>query len=325
MTVSTGPVADPADAYEIDRACFAHDRPDVPGSTLEEFTAALSVPHAGYRSEHHLGHLDGVPVGYLELSFPLRDNLDNAEIRLAVHPAHRRRGVGRALFALAERRLRAEGRKRLLGAASRRHPDGPAFAAEVGALAALEEIRSTLRLSESDDARLAALLADAWTHADGYRLVLWTGVPPDEIIDDVAALDSRFMLDAPTGDLAFEAEAVDADRIREGERARQSRGRISYHAGALHGDRLIAWTQLNGSRSHPDHAWQGITLVDPDHRGHRLGLLIKLANLAQIRELHAGLERVSTFNAATNQHMLAINRQMGFREVESVLHFQWTA
>src|SRR3954449_9052740 len=110
MTISTGPVVSPAEAWEIERVCWEHDRPDIPATSLAEFTKSLTVPHAGHRAEHWVGYLDGVPVGLLELSFPQLDNLDNADIELAVLPAYRRRGVGRALFALAEQRLRAEGR-----------------------------------------------------------------------------------------------------------------------------------------------------------------------------------------------------------------------
>jgi GNAT superfamily N-acetyltransferase/RimJ/RimL family protein N-acetyltransferase len=325
MNVSTGPMVDPAEGYAIESACLEYDRPDVPPLTAGEYAAGVAVPWAGHRSEFHLGRVDGVPVGLLTMAFPQKDNLDNANIEIAVLPGHRRRGVGRALFDLAVARLRADGRKRMIGEASRAHPDGPAFAEAMGATVGLEDTRSVLHLAEADDARLGALLSDAWTHAEGYRLILWTGMPPEEIIDDVAHLDSTFVDEAPIGDLVYEAEVVDAERIREGERARVSRGRVSYSAGALHGDRLVAWTQLSGSLTRPAHAWQSITLVDRGHRGHRLGLLIKLANLAQLRELHPGVERISTFNATSNAHMRAINELIGFRPVEVQVEYQWAA
>jgi hypothetical protein len=54
----------------------------------------------------------------------------------------------------------------------------------------------------ADPARLHAMLTEAWTHADGYRLILGTGVPPEEVIADVAHLEGRLFLDAPTGGLA---------------------------------------------------------------------------------------------------------------------------
>jgi GNAT superfamily N-acetyltransferase len=322
MTVSTGPLVAPGDAYEIYRAAHEHSQPDVPGMSREAFLAALLHPWPGRAYERYLGRLDGAPVGYLALAMPQEDNLANVDVELTVHPRARRHGVGRALLDLAVARARAEGRKHLIASSSRRHPDGSAFAREAGAIPGLEEIRSRLDVRAVDQARLDALAAGARRHADGYRLIRWTGVPPDEIIDDVAYLEGRLNTDAPTGDLAVEAEKMDAERIREDELSRSRRGSTSFHTGALHGDRLVAWTALAGRDAVPHHLWQNITLVDPPHRGHRLGLLIKIDNLAFVREARPEAEVIDTFNAAENEHMLRINREMGFVPVDSIIQWQ---
>jgi hypothetical protein len=130
------------------------------------------------------------------------------------------------------------------------------------------------------------MLADAWTHADGYRLIRWHGVPADRYIDDVAYLDSRFLTDAPTGDLEWEPEKIDADRIRKHEQRWIEMDVGRFHTGMVHSDsdRLVAWTTLSGAADTPTHLWQHITLVDPLHRGHRLGTIVKVANLAYARE-----------------------------------------
>ncbi|MFI5895342.1 GNAT family N-acetyltransferase [Actinoplanes sp. NPDC051513] len=324
MNLSTGRLEDPADAYEIYRACEERDKPDVPPLALEGFVARHAHPWPGATLEHYLGFLDGVPVGYVQVELPILDNLDNVNIELSVLPAHRRQGVGRALLDLVLERARALGRKNVIAPVMSRHPDGAQFASAAAAKPALEEVRSRLDLRTVDQARHDALLAGAWQHAEGYRLILWTGVPPEEIIDDVAYLDGRLNADAPTGDLAWEPENVDAAKIREGEQRAALRGRTSYHAGALHGERLVAWTKIAGDATDPAHAWQNITLVDPGHRGHRLGMLVKLANLAHVRELRPGLEVIDTFNAASNEHMLRINRALGFRALDSVTFWQLT-
>ena len=64
--------------------------------------------------------------------------------------------------------------------------------------------------------------------------------------------------------------------------------------------------------SKPWLAEQDDTLVAAGHRGHRLGMLVKIANLRRLAELPR-VERVTTFNAAENEHMLAINVALGFR------------
>ena len=324
MTIRVEPLTAAEQAYPIARACQEHDQPDVPFASLDDYRAMLATGWPGYFYERYLGLLDGAPVGLMSLAMSRDDNVDNVNVDLGVLPAARRRGVGRALFDLAVERTHALGRRNLIGPTVQTRPDGGAFAAAVGAKAGLEEVRSRLDVTALDEPRLAALLAEAWGHADGYRLVQWEGVPPDDIIDDVAYLDSRLNADAPVGDIAWEPEKIDAERVRAGELARIERGRTSYHSGALHGDRLVAWTAIAGLVAEPAQAWQNTTLVAPEHRGRRLGLVVKIENLRYVRARRPGLRVIDTFNAASNEHMLRINREMGFRVVESVMQWQLT-
>jgi GNAT superfamily N-acetyltransferase len=307
-------------AYEIHRAGWDHDVPDIPSAPLAAFRAALRSPWPGNTEEGYVGLLDGQPVGSLGLRLPQRDNLDSATVEIRVLPEHRRLGVGRALWAHAVTRARALGRKRLFGQTVQRFPDGDAFAAAMGATAALAETRSRLDVATADLSHLDGL------RADGYRLVRWTGLARDEWLDDVAYLDSRFNLDAPQGDLEVEQEIVDARQVREIERAQTVRRRTTFHAGAVHvaTGRLVAWTFLAGSDDRPWQAWQNITLVHPEHRGHRLGLLVKLDNLRHIRAARPELRAIDTFNATANERMLAINQTMGFRAVDSWAQWQWS-
>ena len=75
---------------------------------------------------------------------------------------------------------------------------------------------------------------------------------------------------------------------------------------------VVAWTHLVSEPSEPTWAMQWETVVHPAHRGHRLGAAIKLANLAQLRERLPAVQRIETSNAAENEHMLRVNRAMGF-------------
>jgi GNAT superfamily N-acetyltransferase len=327
VRISTVPLtgdSGPDDAFGIICSCQEFDQPDLPALPRAAFLAALANPWPGMTYERYLGVLDGHPVGYLLLGLPQLDNLTVAEVELRVLPGYRRRGVGRALLDRAIDRAGALGRRHLVGGSVQTRPDGGAFAEAVGARPALQQIRSRLDLSAADPARLDALLADAWKHAAGYQLVQWVGVPPDDIIDDVAALGSRFNLDAPTGDLELEAEQLDADRIRRAEASNLTRGRETYNSGVRRDGRLVGWTAIAGLLAEPHRAWQQITLVLPEHRGHRLGLVLKLENLRLVRARRPELQFIDTLNALSNEHMTAINRTIGFDPAESTIEWQLT-
>jgi GNAT superfamily N-acetyltransferase len=70
----------------------------------------------------------------------------------------------------------------------------------------------------------------------------------------------------------------------------------------------------------PAEQWNAI--VDPDHRGQRLGLVVKIANLRLLRREIAGALRLETWNANENTRMIAINELLGFQIVERVDQFQ---
>jgi len=345
------PLADDQVAFEIDRAAAEADTPDIPMGTFEAYRARMRHPWPGHELEQYLAVRDGVPAGHLELGLPQLDNL--ASVQLFVHPEQRRRGIGRALFACAVERTRALGRRHLIGPAAE---DGAAFPKAMGAAAGLVEVRSRLELTPAEPllagpvdgagplaagpidgagplpagpidgaGPLAAGPGDAPVAA-GYRLVRWTNVAPAEFLDDLGYLDSRLNADAPTGDLAWEAEKIDAARVRAAEEAMRVRRRTAFHTGAVHEDsgRLIAWTMIAGQDDTAWHAWQNITIVDPGHRGHGLGLTIKNENLRYARGNRPGLRAIDTFNAAENDHMLRINRTMGFRAVDRWIQWQLT-
>lgn len=306
-------------------AVRAADQPDLPVNSRQSTDASLTKGWPGDRSEHWVARDGDELLGIAELTLPQQDNLDNSWLDLAVHPAYRRRGVGTALLAAAVAQARAEGRKRVVADVVEPRSGGPerspgprAFAAKHGAKRALEEVRRRLPLSTVDQTRLDAALKRAWGHAAGYSLVRWTEAAPDDIVAGIAALDSDFLNQAPLGDMIWEAERVDVPRVRAIEQAVRDRGWRRCHIAARHdasGD-VVAWTTLSLCGESDDHAWQHITLVRPDHRGHRLGTVIKLENLRFTRERFPALEVIDTCNASVNDHMVAINDLMGFQPVD---------
>lgn len=318
-------------AYLIEAAALAQDVPDLPPLSRTEHVGQFRFPHPATRRHCWLAELAGRPAGVLAVELPILDNLETAWVSLTVHPDLRRRGVGRALHSHAVDAVRALGRHRLMGDYVTQIDGGPrrdaapaAFASAVGAKAALPEVRRRLDLAEADLASWDRILADAWTHARGYSIVRWTKAVPAEHAADVAALDSRLLLDAPLGELALEPERVDVARVRATERMAADRGRRMYHSAIRHdgSGRLVAWTAIGFDGDETAHAWQQITIVDPEHRGHRLGLITKIDNLWHAQAAEPAFRYLHTWNAAENTHMIAINQTLGFRAVDGWTDWQ---
>ncbi|MGH3681361.1 MAG: GNAT family N-acetyltransferase [Natronosporangium sp.] len=314
-------------------AVEAADLPDFPPPSPFAFRAELTFPRTTKRTEHLVARRDGAVAGYLALELPLRENLDNVEVTLSVHPAHRRRGVGRALHAYLLERMRELGRIRYAsgtiealpgGGGPARSDAGRAFATAMGAKPALDEVHRRLDLTTSDQPALALMLTEARSKAAGYRVVTWSGPAPEQYAADVGYLDGRLVSDAPMGDLRWEPPKVDVDRVREVEDAMAAARYHVYSAGAVHEqtDRMVALTAILRQETTPWHAFQMITLVDPPHRGHRLGALVKVENLRYAQTQEPELQVIDTWNAAVNQHMISINEAMGFRPVDSWVNWQ---
>lgn len=60
---------------------------------------------------------------------------------------------------------------------------------------------------------------------------------------------------------------------------------------------------------------QYATLVLREHRGNRLGMLLKVANLHHLEQVAPGHPSVTTFNAEENRHMLSVNESLGFTPI----------
>ncbi len=72
----------------------------------------------------------------------------------------------------------------------------------------------------------------------------------------------------------------------------------------------------------PTRAYQGDTLVMPGHRGHRLGLLLKVTTLRALQDASPATRLVSTWNAAVNAPMITVNEVLGYH-VAGVMS-RWT-
>jgi GNAT superfamily N-acetyltransferase len=262
------------------------------------------------------GDTDSV-VACLDVSLPIKENLHLGYLGVAVAPLHRHQGAGRGLLHHAEGIARERGRETVI-AHTERALSGDLrderFAAAAGYTAGVRMAARELFLPADADL-LDRLEVEAAAHASNYKVVTWSRSCPDEYVPDRVGLSRTMSTDAPHSEAERDAEEWDAGRLRDWERIVVEMDRVLLASGAIEAStgRLVGFSELSVSLTSPKFAYQFDTVVAPTHRGHRLGLLLKLATLQQLTEISPHTERVITNNAIINEPMIRVNEAMGFR------------
>jgi GNAT superfamily N-acetyltransferase len=240
------------------------------------------------------------------------------------HPDHRRRGVGTAVLAELETRARAAGRERVLVEvylAPGRESGDAAFAEARGFVEANREGVKAVDLTASEP--LWPTLDEQVAAAVGrYRIVSWRDRCPDEYVESFGAALSRVMSLIPQGDLGLEDRDWTVERVRAAEQRRVQVGLATFESAAVAPDgTVVGLTGVRASTHDPRTAHIGVTMVLPEHRGHRLGLATKLASHRALRAALPQCRLVTTSNAEVNAHMNAINEAMGYQLVETLVEY----
>lgn len=302
--------------YEIQLAAAREDRQLRPPMSPRPFRSWLCYGWTEDPAEAWLARDDaGLVCGFYLLIRPERENRHMAELTPVVHPARRRAGLGTALVAHAAGRARKDRRAMLMAHTAERGP-GEAFARALGATHRETGIFPVLRLGAMPAGHLAALRARAEAASPGYTLLTWEGDAPEDLLDDVAVL-FQAEEDAPRAP-GEEAQQWDPARVRVDERRVADQGLRFYTVAARPdpGGELVAITQLGVDPAQPGWAVQELTAVVRPHRGHRLGLRVKVAMLDLLAEREPQVTRILTHNAGGNEHMIAINTELGFEVLE---------
>jgi len=235
---------------------------------------------------------------------------DLGVLEVLVHPAHRRRGVGRALVAAACQRAYQEGASSL-GVEVIGGTPAVAFWEALGFRCAYVELRSVLDLRQVDWSRLRQMAAAV---PAGYRVEFHLGDLPKDLLDPYAtAKATRREAEAP--DLELRPSSYDAQRLTESLATLNRRGMRPYLVLAVHEatGAVAALTEVVAPSQHPTRADQYDTIVVPEHQGLGLERAIKARMLFELRAAETRLVEVQTWNAPQNDPIARVNAELGFR------------
>ncbi|GAA2976242.1 GNAT family N-acetyltransferase [Streptomyces fulvorobeus] len=290
---------------------------DVPGSAPPcpvDMIGSLRFAPPATALEDWVALREGQVVGALRTALPNGAPVARVD-QLLVHPKLRRRGIGRALFGKARELAAGHGRTVLAGmtvepleGGPARDPAPSAFVASLGGVAA----DGPSGLHQWLDLRRHNPLADGVPALpEGYGLVRWGTVTPDAYAVPVSLLEQSL---GAAGAEPEPDQEVETSYARAFETMRVGRGRRAYHTGVVHraSGTLAGYTSISKTTGNPEYALQGMTVVHRAHRGHRLGLLLKLSNLENVLRQEPAVRLLETANAEDNHSMIAVNSAMGF-------------
>lgn len=252
-------------------------------------------------------------VGVASVHLPRWDNRHLAIVDVVVDPALRRQGLGRRLFDASVDRARADGRTVLIVQAWDQ-PHAFGFAAAVGLTKVSAEAQRRLDVWTLDRTALEPVRAEAARRSDGYAPLRVPGSAPAELLPGLLRV-TESINDAPLDGMDIEYEVATEERLRAFEAAWLAMGRRMYRVVVRHAasGELVGHTLVCVDAEHPWVGWQLDTSVLAAHRGHRLGLRLKLEMLDWLAEAEPQLRTLDTWNAASNAHMIAVNERTGFR------------
>ncbi|MET0735198.1 MAG: GNAT family N-acetyltransferase [Microbacterium sp.] len=310
---------------------------EINGHGDEAITASELLPH--YRPEPDELRLmwvilvDGVPVGRVGVDIPQQEGSKTVFWLIELLEDVWSRGIGTTAYELVERTAREHGRTVLQSWATHPASDGPHIDAPTGFGSipddhaaqfyrrhgyTLEQVErnSAFDLRGSFDV-VERLLAEATAASDGYRVVQWSPPTPEEFVAGYGWMKSRMVTDAPAAGMEFDEEVWDAAKVARHDAKTTDAGRLMLVTAAQHiaTGEVCAFNELVVGIDRTEASHQEDTLVLKEHRGHKLGTLVKCAGLLAWRDLAPESPRVLTYNAEENRPMLDINEAIGFAPI----------
>ena len=238
-------------------------------------------------------------------------------IDITVHPDHRERGHGSALYDALLDKVRERSGKAVAAAVKESMAGGVRFLSKRGFREVKRDWESRLFVEGFDFARFVT--AEARVAKQGIRIVTLA----DEMQRDSSALQKAFEL---TEDCRMDIPSVDPPTRHTFEEFRiediDAPGALldAFFVAIDKDGRYLGVSNLFRSLDDPAFLWQGITGVRREARGKGIAMALKLRTVRYA--IDKGVEHIKTWNDVHNRPMLAINEAMGFAKQPAWISYE---
>ena len=238
-------------------------------------------------------------------------------IDITVHPGHRERGHGSALYDALLDKIRERSGKAVAAAVKESMVGGVRFLTKRGFREVKRDWESRLFVEGFDFARFVT--AEARVAKQGIRIVTLA----DEMQRDSSALQKAFEL---TEDCRMDIPSVDPPTRHTFEEFRiediDAPGALldAFFVAIDKDGRYLGVSNLFRSLDDPAFLWQGITGVRREARGKGIAMALKLRTVRYA--IDKGVEHIKTWNDVHNRPMLAINEAMGFAKQPAWISYE---
>ena len=240
---------------------------------------------------------------------------------LYVRPDHRRQGIASAWLPLLLELMDAQGCS-VVGIGAEDAP-GHAFLKWMGAEPKLTGAENRLKLADVDWKLVQRWITEGPKRSPQTKLEVYDGPLPEALLEDFAPQFSTMLNTMPFEGLDHGEIVVTPAVMRDWYTRAILRNERLLTIMAREPDGVIsAITDTSWASHRPTIIDQRFTGVRPDARGRGLGKWIKAAMLRHVHELYPEAKWVATENAGSNAPMLAINKELGFREYRASTEYQ---
>jgi mycothiol synthase len=266
---------------------------------------------------------DGTVVGSAWMTASLIDNAHLCFTRLGVAAAHRRKGVATKLLGAFVEFAAKHDRTTLVLGADLHHPAGDGFAASLGATVGQWAHVNQLILSDLPEGLIEHWIATANSATGAVHEYELQWIPdsdcPEEWIDDLCVVSDVLINDAPMDGIPVGERHTTPEQVRTFVAQSRALGRDWWTLIARHraSGEPVGYTEMFFPHEDPTLGSQGATAVSAKHRGYALGRWLKATMLERVMRERPEIDHIRTFNADSNDPMLAINFAMGFKNLHA--------